>query len=418
MHTNETAGSAQPKARRSILFITSLNFWSISQGKGAPSFYNTVNGYVSDGWDVHVVMAVEEPNFGSDPANLHLYHRGFPLLARLARIRHLFVPFRFLMWLAFNAFFLFQAGKILRTKPVDVIYAYEVDGVPAAKRLSNRFHKPLVTRFMGTVLHGKTKDLKTRIALWYHFIGLKCKADLTIMTNDGTNGDRVLKELQNKSLDVRFWRNGVNEVDVSGTSPQLLRERFKLGSNSRVLMCVSRLVAWKRLDRSILAMKAMVETSPYDLRLVIVGDGDHRPELEALTARLGLTDRILFVGGVPQKEVYSYMMLADIFLSLYDIGNLGNPLFEAMRCGKPIVTLNNGDTASMIKNEVNGILLDPAETDGIAKSILRLLDDQELAGRLGSNALEYANEHFRTWQGRIAEELEVVSGIIAGGKRS
>lgn len=66
---------------------------------------------------------------------------------------------------------------------------------------------------------------------------------------------------------------------------------------------------------------------------------------------------MIFTGKISHELVYDYLQRADVFISLYSASNLGNPLFEAMRCGKAIITVDTGTTGSVIKNEANGILL-------------------------------------------------------------
>jgi glycosyltransferase involved in cell wall biosynthesis len=401
--------------KKKILFLMALNFWSIAQGKGAPSIYNTVNGYVAKGWDVHVVMRELNPNFGSEPPNLHLYTFDFPRLSKISKKPHLFVPFRFVIWVLSILKFRSIGGKIINKNDIDVVYAYEVDAVPAARFLASRHHIPLVTRFMGTVLADALNSLKTKIALWYHFVALKTRADLVIMTNDGTKGDWVLKQLGNPSPDIRFWVNGVNPVDLTGYDANKTREMLGVPPGCRVLLCVSRLVAWKRLDRSLYAFCKLLDTYKDDIRLVIVGDGDIKQELVKLAEDLGISGKVLFAGGLPQSQVYHLMKLSDIFLSLYDLSNMGNPLFEAMRCGKPIITLNNGDTASIIENNINGIILPDDDVQKIADTIKSLLVNNELSGQLAANAARYAQAHFRTWDERISEEVQLVEKLAGEG---
>lgn len=390
-----------------------LNFWSISEGKGAPSIFRTVDGYVRSGWDVHVVMRAEKTNFGSSPENLHIYNFEFPFLKKLVGVRRLSTPAALALWAFSHRKFLRMGARVLGSHDIGVVYAYEADGVAAARKLADRYHKPLVTRFMGTVLSDKLKSLKYRLILPHHFRALKTRADLVIMTNDGSRGLWTLRQLKNPSPDIRFWMNGVNHADLSGYDEAQLRAELLVPQGCRTLLCVSRLVGWKRLDRSLRAFQKILGGFEGDLRLVIVGDGDARPDLEKLANELGIADSTVFAGGLPQSKVYHVMRFADVFLSLYDISNMGNPLFEAMRAGKPIVTLDNGDTATIIRDGENGLLLPASsDVDDIASAVLCVLRDESLRTRLAQGAAEYAGEHFWTWDERIAEEVGLVGKLL------
>jgi len=170
----------------------------------------------------------------------------------------------------------------------------------------------------------------------------------------------VLEHLAVNMDRVRFWMNGVDWESFEAL-PERQEARRRLAITAkRVLLTVSRLVSWKRVERSIQALAGVVEYYP-DTVLIVVGDGSERERLERLAHELGVAQHVRFEGAVPHDEVPQYLAATDIFLSFYDWTNVGNPLLEAMMAGKCIVTLNNGDTAHFIKDEENGILLEYEE---------------------------------------------------------
>ena len=128
--------------------------------------------------------------------------------------------------------------------------------------------------------------------------------------------------------------------------PEINKEEFKKSINvpldKVILLTVSRLVDWKKVDRSIRALSKIKDKEKYFL--LIVGEGDERKNLESLIKELNLEDSVRLVGAVRNEDVYKYMTIADIFLSFYDLSNVGNPLLEALSLGKPIITYNVGDT--------------------------------------------------------------------------
>ena len=85
-----------------------------------------------------------------------------------------------------------------------------------------------------------------------------------------------------------------------------------------------------------------------NVRLLIVGDGPERKNLEFLVSKLGLNPYIIFIGSIPHYEIHQYFNIADLFVSLYELFNAGNPLLEALAYGKCIVTINNGGTGEFI----------------------------------------------------------------------
>ena len=84
--------------------------------------------------------------------------------------------------------------------PFDLIYAYEVHAVLAARLLRRRgFRLPLVARFQGTVMHPALGDRLMYVRRYEEALALKTPADLYLMTDDGTQGDEVLARLNPRS---------------------------------------------------------------------------------------------------------------------------------------------------------------------------------------------------------------------------
>jgi len=281
-----------------------------------------------------------------------------------------------------------------------------------AKLLSKMWGVPVVARFQGTSLGvGWMKRQLWKVRAWNHVLGLRIPVDLVIMTNDGTQGDRVLESLNVNMERVRFWMNGV-DWDLFKSLPEKAEARNHLRVNAqRVLLTLSRLVQWKRVDRAIQALPEVVRLFP-DTVLIIVGDGPERERLEQLARDLGVHDHVRFEGAVPHKEIPKYLAAADIFLSFYDWSNVGNPLLEAMMAGKCIVTLNNGDTGQFVRNGENGVLLEYEDLPRLPEVIKELLANDELRKRLGANARKFAEENFWSWQERIEAEVTEVSRLI------
>ena len=143
-------------------------------------------------------------------------------------------------------------------------------------------------------------------------------ADLVIMTNDGTRGDRVLDRVGNTSRRV-FWRNGVDlpdpeEIDAPG--------RLSLDPGDRLLVTLSRLNHWKHVERAVQAMPAVLKVHP-EARLLVMGYGPEQESLEALARELGVAERVSFTGQIPHSTTCAYLRQAEIFLSFYDPSNLG-----------------------------------------------------------------------------------------------
>lgn len=399
-----------------IVIMSELKLWSMAPGKGAPSFYNTVKGYCDAGWNVVLLNIDSDAEIEENALTLYT-HRPiklpFPNAYRYPKIGYFGKIIN--QENVYRQFCRIATDMIAENgweKDDTILYAYEVAAVKAAAHISKKLGIPFVTRFQGTVIKPSKSSFNVinRIRLYPHPSALAEKADAVIMTNDGTLGDKVLRCARNMSEHIYFWRNGVNMPDFSKIDSAI--EDKLIDDGDKLLITVSRLAHWKRIDRAIHAVAKVVETQP-NCKLLIIGEGDARKELETLANQLGVNQNVIFVGSIPQAKVYQYMKRADVFLSLYDLSNLGNPLMEAMICGLPIITLNNGDTSTVIKHNETGVLLDLDNVDAVPDYINKILNDREFANHLSENVFLFAKREFWSWEQRIETEINTISELLS-----
>ncbi len=397
---------------KKVIFFSALQVWSLGDKIGAPSFFQTINGYVEAGWDV--VLVIPDTGIAYSLPGVEII-----FLPPVATHGYKTLPLKF----ADNVFYSFkiqnsmakQGKKILssiRTLDNVVIYAYEVHAVLACAYLAQKYNCPLVTRFQGTIMSSKPCNFMTKIGYFPHYQALRRKADLVIMTDDGTQGKQYLQQIGNTSK-MLFLRNG---VDISCGSDNVekmdsIKNKLGISSDYHILMTLSRLVEWKRVDRAIICLADIIKHD-ISCKLVILGDGPARKNLESLSQSLGVSEHVIFVGSVDHSNVIQYLAVADVFLSLYDLSNVGNPLYEAMQCGKAIVTLDNGDTGTVVKNNYNGILIAPDELDSLPNVVIDLLNNSEKRQRIGNNAYNFSQEKLWSWQERISYEIKEVEKLL------
>lgn len=130
--------------------------------------------------------------------------------------------------------------------------------------------------------------------------------------------------------------------------------------------------------------------------LVFVGDGPARPDLEALTRELKLTDRVRFAGMVKPDEVPRWYRVGDIFVSASQSETQGLTYFEGMACGLPVLCRADPCLDGVVENGFNGWQWkDEAE---FASALNTIISDPALRGQLHQNALataaRYSAEHF------------------------
>lgn len=407
--------------------ISALDVWALSGQGGAPSLYKTLEAYGRRGHKVDFISPTVGANhhFGEPPSpapeiegvTFHRFHLPSLQGSRVPMpklLRKADQKFRFAT--LFPDMAARRARKLLGSNSFDVLYGYEVHGVLAARRL--RGHGlPLVTRFQGTVMHpylGRPWSLARK---YEEVLALRTPADLIVMTDDGTQGDEVLDRLNPGSKGkVRFWRNG---LDLSYLRPPTdyeaaeARREVGVGADDFVMVTAARLARWKRIDRAVDAL-ALLRTVVPNAKLLVVGDGEERQNLAEQARDLDLGDAVRFVGAVPQNEVPRYLWAADVFLSLNELSNVGNPLLEAMTAGCCILTLDEGDTRDLIRDGETGVLLPSGDPAMVAAALSKLAKDAAGRRKLGEGARAYADSNFWSWQERMDAEIDAVEALVAG----
>lgn len=166
---------------------------------------------------------------------------------------------------------------------------------------------------------------------------------------------------------------GLSVPDERSEEVTALRRDLGLGSSSGpVVGHVARLTAVKDQDVLLRAFARVLRVRP-DARLVIVGDGELRDRLVALSTELGLGESVRFLGF--RSDVERILLAFDLFvLSSYTEG-LPISLLEAMAAGRPVVATSVGCIPDLLRNGAAGVLVPPRSPETLADAILKLLSD-------------------------------------------
>lgn len=342
----------------------------------------------------------------------------------LGRIPGLRRPRQFVLFLIATLNYVFR--RCQGAQRPDVIYAAEADAVLIGSLLRWWFGVPLVTRFYGVAriaAHFDPHTRRLRSMGLRHILSrmaLTRRAEMIIVTDDGTNGKTIVEALNPRASNVKFWRNGIDPCEVTPEEIDRVRRSYGLRACESLLLTVSRLDAMKRVDRAIRALAAIDSKIP--VRLLVVGDGPDRQSLERLARELGVAGRAIFAGKVHHSRIYPLYAACDIFLSLYDYSNVGNPLWEAINAGCCIVTLNTGLTGGVIADGVNGRLIDPGSDEPttvtrVADAIRELAGDPALRACLAAGAKE-SRRQLWSWTQRLQAESEAIEELVRDFRRN
>ena len=204
--------------------------------------------------------------------------------------------------------------------------------------------------------------------------------------------------LAENGVDLALWRSAWSDGAIDQRTDFLF---------------VGRLVELKGVHYLLRAF-ALISTN-VTASVTIVGDGPERGPLEKLCASLGITDRVRFIGFLPQQEVPPLMKraLALILPSLSDCG--GAVVLEAMAAQVAVIATAWGGPLDYLTSE-SGILVEPANDEsfvrGLAEAMLRLANSPELAASMGRAGLKRVEELF-SWERKMDQMLDVYRSVAA-----
>ncbi len=177
------------------------------------------------------------------------------------------------------------------------------------------------------------------------------------------------------------------------------------GLNGATVAFAGRLTAQKSLGR---ALEAVAEAN--GVRLVIAGDGPEREPLERRARELGLGDRVWFIGAQPRERIVELFRAADATILSSSWENFPHTVVEALAVGTPVLAMDAGGVAEVVRDGVNGLLVPAGDTRALAAAVRRYFEDAELRERLRTAAAESVRDYSPT---RVFGELEARLASVA-----
>jgi glycosyltransferase involved in cell wall biosynthesis len=205
--------------------------------------------------------------------------------------------------------------------------------------------------------------------------------------------------------------NGV-DPDLFAVRPrEECRKRLGLPEDGEIAVCVGHLNDGKNQSVLIQALAAMVGEGVRTPRLVLVGEGPNRARLESEARRCGVQDCVRFAGRRPHDEIPYWMGAADwlVLSSLYE----GWPTvyFEAMACGRPVITSNVSAARDAVCRDDYGLVVEPNTPEAFARALAAAMTRPFDAAAIRA----YAEQH--SWDNWAQRMLDLVREVLGSRHR-
>jgi glycosyltransferase involved in cell wall biosynthesis len=187
------------------------------------------------------------------------------------------------------------------------------------------------------------------------------------------------------------------EPFANAANDPALRSQLGLAPDAFVIGKIARLAPLKGHEDLLAAFQKLLPQFPR-VRLLLVGDGRLRTQLEARARKLGLADKAVFTGLVPPGEVPRYVGIMDCLAHLSAREALSRALPQALAAGKPVVSYDFDGADEVCLDGETGFLVRTGDTATVTQRLLQLANDAPLREQLGRHGRQFVRENFAVEQ--------------------
>jgi len=171
-----------------------------------------------------------------------------------------------------------------------------------------------------------------------------------------------------------FQQIGCKNVEVipNGVDLEKYKDLERKPHAGFIVMAVARLEKVKGINCLIEAAARSELRRRSDLQILVIGDGSERKNLESLTEKLNLKEKVKFLGEIPNAEIPEYLSAADCFVLPSLKEGFGIALLEAQAAGVPVIGTKVGGILDLIEDGKTGLLVEPGNPEAIAEAINKI----------------------------------------------
>jgi glycosyltransferase involved in cell wall biosynthesis len=194
----------------------------------------------------------------------------------------------------------------------------------------------------------------------------------------------IVKGWGAKEDNIKVIYNSVNFDFVNIIDKKEAQEKIRI--KGKLIFSIARLVPWKGFEMLINLWPELLEKDS-DLKLVIAGSGPEEENLKSLVKKNKLEDKVFLVGKIEHKDLSTYFSASDVFVLNSGYEGLSHVLIESMAHKLPIIASSKGGNVEVIEDDVNGFLAKYNDKEEWKRSILELVNNEELKSKFIEKSL-------------------------------
>jgi glycosyltransferase involved in cell wall biosynthesis len=276
--------------------------------------------------------------------------------------------------------FLFKAGILLRKwKEIDIIQIHQAGGCfTKIALLFSNINKKI--KMIYNIRSGTIQNNKVLRKIGNFFITLEILFyDAAIFIDEMVKKIFPEFHIRNKSFIISLSIN-IKDYQLNSNN-KVKRKDYGLKPNNLILIYTGNISKTRRIEDIIIAFFKASKIIK-DLQLIILGEDENLVNLKLLTEKLGLKDKIIFLGNRNYSEIPLFLSLADVGLAYIPIIPIYNPqppqkTIEYLAASLPVIATKTKGNMRFIKDELNGLLVKD-NPDDLALAMIRLKNDKKL----------------------------------------
>jgi L-malate glycosyltransferase len=278
-------------------------------------------------------------------------------------------------WKAF-----FFSRKLIKKNKYNLTHSFFT--VPCGA-LSWAFYKwnkiPYIVSLRGSDVPGYSERFGIIYKIITPFVKSIWRNSASVIANSSGFRDLALKIDSKKEIKVITNGVAVNEFEAKGF------EERKDESEEFKILCGTRITPRKGFRFLVRAIEKLKEKK-HKVKLQIIGEGNEQEELEKLVAKLDLKNEVEFIGVIKRDEIVRRFAAARIFVSTSLNEGMSNAMLEALASGLPIVATNTGGTAEMVRDGLNGFVIEMKDVQDTVDKIESIILNEEIERRMAKES--------------------------------
>jgi len=295
--------------------------------------------------------------------------------------------------------------RVYDQKPFDVLRVHSLRFVgPAALWARQRYRLPVPV-----IAHHHHVDRNWLNSVIERRVIESCDLLITV---SGFSRRQLAKELNVDTSHVAIVYDGISRSLTPQPRDRVMAEKLGLDGH-KVLLFLGGLKPRKNLPFLLEVFGKVVTTLDDRVRLVIAGSGSEGEKLRRQAREMGIADKVIFTGYVPEADKVRLYNLADVYVHPSSLEGFGMTPGEAMSCGKPVVATAVGSLPEVIVDGETGFLVPSGDRRQFAERVVTLLRDEPLARQFGEAGRRRVESLFR-WEMVARRLVELYEQVLDG----